>query len=132
LTVDEIDFIEAHGTGTPLGDPQEIQSISNVFEKRSDKLPIGALKSNIGHLEGAAGIAGVIKTIMCLQKQTLPPNINFTKPNPRIVPYLKKNIFLPVDGPCKLKEGKNEYNAGVSSFGFGGTNSHVIISYKVK
>ena len=81
-------FFEAHGTGTPLGDPVEASAIGAVFgshRSQDEPLFIGALKSNIGHLEGASGIAGIIKTILVLEKGVIPPNIWFEKPNPKIL-----------------------------------------------
>jgi 3-oxoacyl-(acyl-carrier-protein) synthase/NADP-dependent 3-hydroxy acid dehydrogenase YdfG len=129
LNVEDIDFIEAHGTGTPIGDPQEIQSISNVFKKRKEKILVGSHKANIGHLESAAGITGVIKALMCLQNKTLCPQIHYTKPNPSIIPYLNKNIEIPTL-PTALKSNKHTYYAGISSYGFGGTNAHAIIGFK--
>ena len=80
-------FFEAHGTGTPIGDPTEAGAISAVFKSQrppTEPLYIGAVKSNIGHLEGASGLASLIKTIMVLEKGVIPPNILFEKPNPNI------------------------------------------------
>ncbi|HMR40460.1 MAG TPA: SDR family NAD(P)-dependent oxidoreductase [Ignavibacteria bacterium] len=125
----DITYIEAHGTGTPLGDPIEVNSIAEVLNKyRSSEniLYIGSVKTNIGHLEGAAGIAGVIKTIIALQKKGIPKHLNFNNLNAEIL----------IEGsPVKVVTektnwaGNSEGNrlAGVSSFGFGGTNAHVIL-----
>ena len=89
-------YFEAHGTGTQIGDPLEASAIQSAFSDRSSNTPlyIGAVKSNIGHLEGASGIAGIIKTILILEKGVIPANINFKTPNPRI-PVHKWNIKVP-------------------------------------
>jgi acyl transferase domain-containing protein len=127
---DELDFIECHGTGTALGDPIEVQAISNVLGERSNKLPLGALKSNIGHLEGAAGLAGLVKAIMCLWHKKVPPNLHCENINPRIQEFVDKNIVIPTEKVFELDKTKQILYAGISSFGFGGTNAHVIISRK--
>ncbi|KAF2468466.1 reducing type I polyketide synthase [Lindgomyces ingoldianus] len=120
-------FFEAHGTGTAIGDPIEVGAIGAAFSKyRSpeDPLYIGAVKSNIGHLEGASGIAGLIKTIICLEKGVIPPNTNFEKPNPKIdAPAL--NIRFPLK--CVPWPENGLRRASVNSFGFGGSNSHAVI-----
>lgn len=124
----DITYIEAHGTGTPLGDPIEVNSISEVLSKdRSpeNNLYIGSVKTNIGHLEGAAGIAGVIKTILALQQKEIPKHLNFNKLNAEILiegsPVKVVTEKINWEGNSKGKR-----LAGVSSFGFGGTNAHVI------
>ena len=88
LDLETTRFFEAHGTGTPVGDPLEASAIGAVFgsqRSKEDPLYIGALKSNIGHLEGASGIAGLIKSVLVLEKGTIPPNIWFERPNPKIL-----------------------------------------------
>lgn len=125
---DDIGYIEAHGTGTILGDPIEVQALATVMKKRelNNKLILGSVKSNIGHLEAAAGIAGVIKTVLVLKNSKIPANLNFEKPNPHI-PFSELPIAVPTE--AKEWEGKSEKKyAGVSSFGFGGTNAHIILS----
>ena len=77
-------YIEAHGTGTSLGDPIEIGSIGKVFGKRKEPLIVGSVKTNIGHLESAAGISGLMKVVLSLQHEEIPPNLHFNNPNPRI------------------------------------------------
>jgi acyl transferase domain-containing protein len=131
LTVDDIDFIEAHGTGTPLGDPMEIQALANVFDERQLPLPITAIKAHFGHTEGAAGMIGVIKAIKCMQKRKIPKNIHCNTLNSRIVPFVenKKIIIINQDG-YELQQNKSVYYAGISSFGFGGTNAHIIIGLR--
>lgn len=126
LNLDETRYFEAHGTGTPVGDPCEAASISNVFSSRTpeDPMYVGALKSNMGHLEGASGIAGVIKTLLVLEKRIIPPNVY----PERINPALSKagpNLRFPLE-PVKWPS-SGVRRASVNSFGYGGTNAHVII-----
>ena len=124
----QISYVEAHGTGTSLGDPIEVNSLKNVLME--DREPnqtcwIGSAKTNIGHLEAAAGIAGLIKVVLSLQHEEIPPNLHFKKLNP----YIKiKNT--PIQIPTSLQKwsaGEQPRLAGISSFGFGGTNAHVIL-----
>lgn len=124
----DIGYIEAHGTGTALGDPIEMSAIDKVFggtsSNRKYPLRVSSIKTNLGHLESAAGIAGIIKTILVVQNGQIPPHRNFRKPNP----HIDWKAF-PVEIPLTVKEWNNENrNAGVSSFSFSGTNSHIIIS----
>ncbi|MFM6408143.1 MAG: ketoacyl-synthetase C-terminal extension domain-containing protein, partial [Microcystis sp.] len=127
LKPEQIDYIEAHGTGTALGDPIELESMSAVFGQRSPNRPliIGSVKTNLGHLEGAAGIAGLIKTVLALQHHKIPPHLHFKNPNPRF--DWSSHIFeVPVQGkPWNISE--RTRIAGVSSFGFSGTNAHIIV-----
>ena len=124
----QIDYIEAHGTGTSLGDPIEINALGSVFGKyysADNPLKIGSVKTNIGHLEAAAGIAGVIKLVLSLQQEQIPPHLHFQKPNPYI-PWSE----LPIEVTTKTTPwliSDNSRFAGVSSFGFSGTNAHVIV-----
>ncbi|MEW5983052.1 MAG: SDR family NAD(P)-dependent oxidoreductase [Acidobacteriota bacterium] len=123
LAPDQIDYIEAHGTGTKLGDPIEIQALSEIFTPRSRPLFLGAVKSNIGHLEAAAGIASVIKVILMLRHQALPPSLHFTTPNP-LIPWAE----LPFEVITRLTPRKDALHyAGVSSFGITGSLAHVIL-----
>lgn len=120
----EVNYIEAHGTGTRLGDPIEVEALGEVFGQRQQPLLIGSVKSNIGHLEAAAGIAGLMKAILTLQHGAIPPNLHFNLPNP----YIDWDN-LPVKVPTELlpwPDGKRL--AGVSSFGFSGTNCHIVLS----
>lgn len=124
----QLDYMEAHGTGTQLGDPIEMNAVSDTFsEKNSRETPliIGSVKTNIGHLEAAAGIAGLIKTVLCLQNKAIPANLHMDKINPKICFDSISGMF-----PEKLmawnKNGKSR-TAGVSSFGFSGTNAHLIL-----
>lgn len=126
---DQIQYVEAHGTGTPLGDPIEILSLSRALrEDRSEHSPplwVGSAKSNFGHLEGAAGVAGLLKIILSLQHQQIPPNLHFLSPNPRI-PW----EHLPISVPTQLTpwpQTQAPRCAGLSGFGMSGTNVHLVI-----
>ncbi|KAL8855884.1 MAG: hypothetical protein Q9178_007504 [Gyalolechia marmorata] len=120
-------FFEAHGTGTAIGDPTEAAAISAVFKAErtpDDPLFIGAVKTNIGHLEGASGLAGLIKTIMVLESGVIPPNIWFERPHPSIHPE-EWNIKFPVNVTAWPASGLRR--ASVNSFGYGGANAHVVL-----
>lgn len=122
----EVRYIETHGTGTPLGDPLEVQAILETYKpgQRKDPLLIGSLKSNIGHLESAAGIAAMVKVLLSFKHGMLPPDLHFNKPNP-IIPWETGNIKV-VNEPTPWPAGKKKM-AGISSFGFSGTNAHLIL-----
>ncbi|KAF2728283.1 reducing type I polyketide synthase [Polyplosphaeria fusca] len=127
LSMTETRFVEAHGTGTAMGDPIEANAIGETF--RSSRQPnqplyVGALKSNIGHLEGASGIAGVIKTILVLEKGIIPPNANFVNINPRIDP---EGLCITLPNKAVPWPAYGLRRASVNSFGFGGTNAHIIL-----
>jgi acyl transferase domain-containing protein/NADPH:quinone reductase-like Zn-dependent oxidoreductase/acyl carrier protein/short-subunit dehydrogenase len=121
----EIDYFEAHGTGTPVGDPIEARAIGEALGKqRAVPLPIGSVKSNLGHLETAAGMAGLVKAIYCLRHRTVPPSINFRKPNPHIA---FRDWNLEVVTATRPLDPEKRLVIGVNSFGFGGANAHVIL-----
>ena len=120
----QVHYIEAHGTGTALGDPIELRALNAVFGNNR-KLLVGTAKTNIGHLEAAAGIAGVIKVILAFHHGVIPQNLHFTAPNPHI-PWDDYQIAIPTK-PTPWPEGIDRPVAGVSSFGFSGTNAHVIL-----
>ena len=121
----QVDFVETHGTGTPLGDPIEVSAIGRVFCKNRKKtLYLGAVKANVGHLDSAAGIAGLIKVVLSLQHKTIPAHLNFSEPN-RHIPWNDWPIKIPLENTTW--EGK-ERVAGVSAFGMSGTNVHIIVS----
>ncbi|MEE8155552.1 MAG: SDR family NAD(P)-dependent oxidoreductase [Phycisphaerales bacterium] len=126
VSPEDVDYIEAHGTGTPLGDPIEVQAIGAVHQGRSHPLYVGTVKTNIGHLEAAAGIAGVIKTVLAIQRSSIPRNLHFHQPNPYI-PWQKMSLFVPRETLRWPTDGSKPRLAGVSSFGFSGTNAHVVI-----
>ncbi|KAN0087204.1 hypothetical protein V8E54_000892 [Elaphomyces granulatus] len=120
-------FFEAHGTGTPTGDPIEAGAISDVFtpyRSSEDPMYVGALKSNIGHLEGAAGIAGLIKAVAVVESGIIPPNLWFEKPNPKI-PADQWHLKFPTEPTVWPQPGLRR--ASVNSFGLGGSNAHVIL-----
>jgi acyl transferase domain-containing protein/acyl carrier protein len=124
----EVDYIEAHGTGTPLGDPIEVRALAAVFaEGRTSENPlkIGSVKTNIGHLESAAGIAGLIKVILSLQHQQIPPHLHLKQLNPYIN-WDELHVSVTTEA-ASWTIGKKQRIAGVSSFGASGTNAHVIL-----
>ncbi|MBD0739955.1 hypothetical protein BGM09_11105 [Streptomyces sp. CBMA29] len=127
-----ISYVEAHGTGTPVGDPIELRALLDAFAtdpdtaQRPGSCAIGSVKTNLGHLDAAAGVAGVIKTVLALEHEAIPPSLHFERPNP----------LIPLDGsPFRVATGLTPWRrvpgaprrAGVSSFGIGGTNAHVIL-----
>jgi phthiocerol/phenolphthiocerol synthesis type-I polyketide synthase E len=123
-----VSYVETHGTGTPLGDPIEIEGLRNAFavseQPRPGPCPIGSVKSNIGHLGEASGIAGLIKTILCLKNGAIPATLHFTRPNPAL--HLEQGPFV-VRSEYGPWEWEGVRRAGVSSFGVGGTNVHVVV-----
>ncbi|MFC1758344.1 HAD-IIIC family phosphatase [Planctomycetota bacterium] len=131
ITADSISYVEAHGTGTPLGDPIEIDALTRTFRRTTDQkqyCAIGSVKTNIGHLDVAAGVAGLIKVSMALKDKVLPPSLNFENPNPQI-DFENSPFFV----NTKLSEWKCDgpRRAGLSSFGVGGTNAHVVVEEAV-
>lgn len=128
ITADSISYVEAHGTGTLVGDPIEVQALTEAFADTTDKKQfcrIGSLKTNVGHLDVAAGVAGVIKTSLALAHRQIPPMLHFKSPNPKIdfanTPFIC-NTELTDWQPESLPR-----RAGVSSFGVGGTNAHLVL-----
>ncbi|BCI53468.1 polyketide synthase [Mycolicibacterium litorale] len=124
----DLDYVEAHGTGTFLGDPIEARALGSVMGRgrpAGSPLLIGAVKSNLGHLEAAAGVAGFIKTVMALQRGRIPGNVGYQSPNPHI-PFDQLRLKV-VDREQEWPTVTRARRAGVSSFGFGGTNAHVIL-----
>ena len=119
----EVAYIEAHGTGTPLGDPIEVEAIGSVFGGRERPLLIGSVKANLGHLEAAAGVTALMKVILSLEHGFIPPHLHFTTPNSHI-DWSAQPVEVPVNGAL-WPEGRRI--AGVSSFGFTGTNAHVVL-----
>lgn len=125
----DVDYIEAHGSGTSLGDPIEWQAIRDVYLRSnnpSSPMIIGAVKTNIGHLEGASGMAGLIKAILCLRNKKVPGNLHMDKVNPLINGKTERNFVLPT-ATIQLESNKTTYFAAVSSFGSGGSNAHIIL-----
>jgi acyl transferase domain-containing protein len=124
----DVAFVEAHGTGTRVGDPIEAHTIGSVLAvSRDTPLKIGSIKSNIGHLEPASGLAGVLKAMLALEHDVLPPSVSFSEPNPDIA-FDELNLEVCRRPASLTPRGKSPRYAGVNSFGFGGTNAHVIVS----
>ena len=124
----DVDYLEAHGTGTSLGDPIEVQAAAAAYGAGRDPnrpLLIGSAKTNIGHLESAAGIAGLIKVVLSLQHEVLPQNLHFENPSPNI-PWDSLPVRV-VDKAIPWHANGRPRRAGTSSFGFSGTNAHVLI-----
>jgi acyl transferase domain-containing protein/acyl carrier protein len=124
VTPAQVSYIEAHGTGTSLGDPIEIEALAEVYGQSRECL-VGSVKTNIGHLEAAAGVAGLIKVVLAMRHRLIPPHLHFKELNPHISP-----ANMPFVIPAKLRPWPalaDRLLAGVSSFGFGGTNAHVIL-----
>jgi phthiocerol/phenolphthiocerol synthesis type-I polyketide synthase E len=123
-----VSYVEAHGTGTPLGDPIEIEGLRLAFAVSDEARPgpcyVGSVKSNIGHLESAAGIASLIKAILCLKNRAIPATLHYTSPNPELHldqgPFVVRSEYGPWEWDGVLR-------AGVSSFGVGGTNAHLVL-----
>ncbi len=127
VTADELAFLEMHGTGTPAGDPIEAAAVGHALgQSRSNPLPIGSVKTNIGHLEPASGMAGVLKAALALDRGVIPPTINCETPNPNI-PFGELNLRL-VGAVEPIPLAPHGSYAGVNSFGFGGTNAHVVLA----
>jgi malonyl CoA-acyl carrier protein transacylase len=124
----QISYIEAHGTGTSLGDPIEVRSLAQVFgnyRSKDQPLTIASVKTNIGHLESAAGIAGLMKVVLQLQHQEIAPHLHFQKPNPHI-DWENLPVMVP-QNKMSWATTENSRLAGVSSFGISGTNAHVVL-----
>ncbi|MEZ4732264.1 MAG: type I polyketide synthase [Caldilineaceae bacterium] len=128
LTPGQIGYIEAHGTGTPLGDPIEIGALAAVFNSRSDPLYVGSVNTNFGHLEFAAGIAGLMKVALAVRHGQIPPHRHFHTPNPHIN-WAGSAVRVPTEPtPWTVSEVGEQRIGGVSSFGYSGTNAHLILS----
>ncbi|MBI3898381.1 MAG: SDR family NAD(P)-dependent oxidoreductase [Gammaproteobacteria bacterium] len=123
-----IRYVEAHGTGTAVGDPIEAAALGAVIGKDRaphEACPVGSVKANIGHLEAAAGIAGVIKSALCLQHRQIPPLANFNAPNPAI-PFEQLGLRLPLQTE-PMPDGEGPACIAINSFGYGGTNAHAVL-----
>ncbi|MBV7338360.1 type I polyketide synthase [Chloroflexi bacterium TSY] len=128
ISADTITYIEAHGTGTPLGDPIEIDALVRAFRLTTDAkqfCAIGSAKTNIGHLDCAAGVAGLIKTALSLTHRQIPPSLHFETPNPNI--DFENSPFYVNTELSDWNPGSMPRRAGISSFGVGGTNAHVVV-----
>lgn len=127
INKESIHYMEAHGTGTPVGDPIEFKSLNEVVSSsviRESKCLVGSVKTNIGHLEAASGIAGLIKTALCLKHNAVPANLHFNNPNPALG-YETSNLKVPTSLE-RLPEDEDSL-ASINSFGFGGTNAHIVL-----
>lgn len=128
VTGDQISYVETHGTGTPIGDPIELSALTKAFRKTTDKngfCPIGSVKTNIGHLDAAAGVTGLIKVVLSLENRELPASLHYTQPNPAI--DFNNSPFYVQKALSPWESSNGSRLAGVSSFGIGGTNAHVIV-----
>ncbi|MEW6302843.1 MAG: type I polyketide synthase, partial [Verrucomicrobiota bacterium] len=128
IAPETIGYVEAHGTGTPLGDPIEIQGLTKAFRRTATNngfCAIGSVKSNIGHLDTAAGVAGLIKAALALHHKVLPPSLHFETPHPNI-DFANSPFFVNAT-LAEWKPRETPRRAGVSSFGIGGTNAHVVL-----
>ncbi len=122
---EQIGYVEAHGTGTALGDPIEVEALADVLGKGEQPCVLSSVKTNIGHLEAAAGVVGLIKLVLSLEHEAIPGNVHFTKLNPHI--SLEGTRLVISNTPQPWVRGNSPRFAGVSSFGVGGTNGHVIV-----
>ncbi|MEP1205831.1 MAG: SDR family NAD(P)-dependent oxidoreductase [Rhizobiaceae bacterium] len=120
----QVDYVETHGTGTPLGDPIEVMAIARVLcEDRTNPLYLGSVKTNVGHLDSAAGIVGLMKVVLSLQHDTIPPHLNYSEPNKHI-PWGEWPLIVPTENTPWRGDGRF---AGISAFGMSGTNVHMIV-----
>ncbi|MGH3886641.1 MAG: SDR family NAD(P)-dependent oxidoreductase [Pseudonocardiaceae bacterium] len=128
VSAGEISYLEAHGTGTLVGDPIEVAALTEAFGRSTDRrrfCALGSVKTNFGHLIAAAGIASLIKTVLALEHQIIPPSLNFARPNP-LINFADTPFWVVTTAtPWRCEDGPRR--AGVSSFGFGGTNAHAIV-----
>ena len=123
-----VGYVECHGTATPLGDPIEVAALTKAFRKSTEAqayCAVGSVKGNIGHLDAAAGVAGLIKTALMLRNRELPPSLNFEAPNPHIT--FEGGPFLVNTARAPWPDGVEPRRAGVTSLGVGGTNAHVVL-----
>ena len=128
LRGDDITYIEAHGTGTPLGDPVEVEALTEVFRAATDRTgfcALGSVKTNIGHLDAAAGVASLLKTVLALRHGVIPPSLHFERPNPQI-DFAATPFFVNAEAR-PWETGGAPRRAGVSSFAIGGVNVHLVL-----
>ena len=128
ISPDTVGYVEAHGSGTEVGDPVEIAALTQAFREGTDRTgfcAVGSVKTAIGHLDTAAGIAGLIKAVLALRHGEIPPSLHFSEPNPRI--DFAGSPFVVADALRPWERGGHPRRAGVSSFGLGGTNAHVVL-----
>ncbi|HSF40220.1 MAG TPA: condensation domain-containing protein [Thermoanaerobaculia bacterium] len=128
VSPDSITYVEAHGTATPLGDPIEVAALTQAFRLGTDRTgfcALGSVKTNVGHLDAAAGVTGFIKTVLALENRQIPPSLHFEEPNPKI--DFAASPFRVNTELTDWRTGSAPLRAGVSSFGIGGTNAHAIL-----
>jgi len=128
VSPETISYVEAHGTGTPLGDPIEVAALTRAFRhgtERKNFCALGSVKTNVGHLDAAAGVAGLIKTVLALKNREIPPSLHFERPNPKL--EIEESPFYVNSRLSAWERGETPRRAGVSSFGIGGTNAHVVL-----
>ncbi|AUX45571.1 peptide synthetase [Sorangium cellulosum] len=128
VSPESITYVEAHGTGTKLGDPVEVAALTRAFREGTSEVgfcALGSVKSNVGHLGAAAGVTGLIKAVLSLKHEKIPPTLHFRRPNPEL--HLESSPFFVNSRPIEWKRGARPRRAGVSSFGAGGTNAHVVL-----
>lgn len=128
LNPDDTHFFECHGTGTKVGDPNETRAVGNVFgtPTRTQDLVIGSIKSNVGHLEGAAGLAGMIKAVLAIENKCIPPQMHFDRPNPDIK-FEEWRLKVPTEVLSWPDTGGKPRRASLNSFGYGGANAHAVL-----
>lgn len=128
INAESISYVEAHGTATPTGDPIEVAALSQAFRSSTDNKQfsgLGSVKSNVGHLDSASGVAGLIKTALALKHKILPPTLHYEKPNPKL--DIENSPFYVVDKLTEWNPQNLPRRAGLNSFGVGGTNAHAIL-----
>ncbi len=133
ISADTIEYVETHGTGTPLGDPIEVAALTKAFRNttdRADYCALASVKSNVGHLEAAAGVTGLIKACLALHHRRIPPSLYYEKPNPNI--DFEQSPFFVNTKLMDWPEKPHPRRAGVSSLGMGGTNAHVVLEESIK
>ncbi|NQX71886.1 SDR family NAD(P)-dependent oxidoreductase, partial [Paenibacillus alba] len=129
IDVESINYVEMHGTGTKLGDPIELEALSSVFKKKTKHhhfCGIGSVKSNIGHTSAAAGVASIQKVLLCMQHEKLVPTLNFKEPNEHFN-FEDSPLYVNTELKAWRKAGEKKRRASISSFGFSGTNAHLVI-----
>ncbi|MCA9554900.1 MAG: amino acid adenylation domain-containing protein, partial [Myxococcales bacterium] len=128
VSPDSIGYIETHGTGTSLGDPIEVAGLTRAFRRQTDRKQycgLGSVKTNVGHMDAAAGVTGLLKAALVLEREQIPPTVHFKKANPEL--HLEDSPFFVVDSLRPWPRGEAPRRAGVSAFGVGGTNAHVVL-----
>jgi acyl transferase domain-containing protein len=130
----EVDYLEAHGTGTEVGDPIELNAAAEVYGQRRDSEPpplVGSVKTNVGHLEPAAGVAGLMKVLLSMQRGMIPKHLHFNNPNPR-VDWDNLPVRITSEATAWPEVGERPHRAGISSYGWSGTNVHVVVESSPK